>query len=365
MQACRSQCRGAASDCVGDQAQRAAGDGGAAARRSVGGARRTDQAASVILRPEELQVMRHRMPTCATTFNSIYFYLQLMWRIVWLWNSPEHDAQADLPRLQKARVLALLCRDCKFAGEKVCCRRHSGLCLFVFKGFLLSRYRNICLCHVCSEVRDIYKKTGAWFYKGLPNYELPSHSNGDSQGDERDMSSKVARTTKLGMEIESDEDEEMLEGGGGNNETSKIAKNGSFSSALLKSRNLFNLRLSTDIIGSRLTLDGSSSLPKKSPNTPYSRQTSSSDSQKSANSLQPQSADWESGTPNGHRQRRNSVSSFYSISEASSANETFTMNQSESDVSIIQNLENRISSEVSLTLRYASRGAFGNPFRVV
>lgn len=207
---------------------------------------------------------------------------------------------------------------------------------FPSKAALFFFHRNICLCHVCSEVRDIYKKTGAWFYKGLPNYELPSHSNGDLQSDVREASSKVAKTTKLGMEIESDEEEDEVVG-----ETSKIVKNGSFSSALLKSRNLFNLRLSTDS-GSRLTFDGNLSLPKKSPNTPYSRQTSSSDSQKSANSLQPQSADWESGTPNGHRVRRNSISSCYSISEASSATDGFTINQSESECFCILKVHNRL-----------------------
>lgn len=115
-------------------------------------------------------------------------------------------------------------------------------------------------------------------------------------------------------------------------EEQKIVKNGSFSSNFLKSRNLFNLRLSTDF-GSRLTFDGTSPLPKKSPITPYSRQTSSSDSQKSANSIQPPLSDWESGTPNGvsHRTRRNSISSCYSITEKSPAmaNEMFSMNQSE------------------------------------
>lgn len=139
---------------------------------------------------------------------------------------------------------------------------------------------------------------------------------------------KIPKTTKLGMEIDSDDDDEVSPDT--TRDEQKIIKNGSFSSTtFLKSRNLFNLRLSTDV-GSRLTFD-SNLLPKKSPVT-YSRQTSSSSSeQKSANSLQP-SSDWEAGTPtpNGlHRQRRNSISSCYSISESSTANEMFTMNQSE------------------------------------
>lgn len=188
-------------------------------------------------------------------------------------------------------------------------------------------FRNICLCHVCSEVRDIYKKTGAWFYKGLPNYELPNCANRDFKGDSREQPPKVTKTTKLGMEIESDEDDD--DGAEAAKDEQKIIKNGSFSSNFLKSRNIFNLRLSTES-ASRLAFD-SNSLPKKSPVTPYSRQTSSSDSQKSGNSLQPQSTDWENPPSNGssHRQRRNSISSCYSISEGSPANESFTMKQSE------------------------------------
>lgn len=159
---------------------------------------------------------------------------------------------------------------------------------------------------------------------------MPARANGDSKADSRgEQAPKLTKTTKLGMEIESDEDED--DNGVGGREDQKIVKNGSFSSNFLKSRNLFNLRLSTDF-GSRLTFDNSTPLPKKSPVTPYSRQTSSSDSQKSANSLQPQTADWESTSPNSllHRQRRNSISSCYSISEGNAgALEKFTMNQSE------------------------------------
>lgn len=200
--------------------------------------------------------------------------------------------------------------------------------LFHFLKGLSLLHRSICLCHVCSEIRDIYKKTGAWFYKGLPNYEMPTRSNGDLKCDAREQPPKVTKTTKLGMEIESDEDEE--DGAEAIKDEHKINKNGSFSSGFLKSRNLFNLRLSTDS-GSKITFDSNLSLPKKSPITPYSRQTSSSDSQKSATSLQPQMTEWESGTPNSasHRQRRNSISSCYSIVEGSPAVESFTMNQSE------------------------------------
>lgn len=35
--------------------------------------------------------------------------------------------------------------------------------------------RDIWLCQICAETREMWKKTGAWFYKSLPIYDVPSH----------------------------------------------------------------------------------------------------------------------------------------------------------------------------------------------
>lgn len=136
------------------------------------------------------------------------------------------------------------------------------------------------------------------------------------------------------MEIDSDEDEDETDVA---KDEPKIVKNGSFSSGFLRNKNLFNLRLSTDSTNSRLTINdngnsaSSSSLPKKSPITPYSRQTSSSDSQKSANSFQQQQMMsencWENASGNSSSRRRNSISSCYSIT--TEGNESFSIHQSE------------------------------------
>jgi hypothetical protein len=201
------------------------------------------------------------------------------------------------------------------------------------------------LCHVCSEIREIWKKSGAWFYKGLPNIESSQgrSNGGDEKSQTRDKSvdKKIPKTTKLGMEIDSDEDEDESDC---MKEEPKVTKNGSFSSGFLRNRNLFNLRLSTDFTAaSRLMINdnnnpaSASSLPKKSPITPYSRQTSSSDSQKSANSLQqqPQMSNescWETGSGNSSQRRRNSISSCYSITTDSLVgNENFSSNQSKEE----------------------------------
>lgn len=38
---------------------------------------------------------------------------------------------------------------------------------------ILFSLRDIWLCQICSETREMWKKTGAWFYKSLPSYEIP------------------------------------------------------------------------------------------------------------------------------------------------------------------------------------------------
>lgn len=38
---------------------------------------------------------------------------------------------------------------------------------------LSSAQEPIWLCKICSETREMWKKSGAWFFKGLPKYKLP------------------------------------------------------------------------------------------------------------------------------------------------------------------------------------------------
>lgn len=37
-------------------------------------------------------------------------------------------------------------------------------------------HRDVWLCKICSETRDLWMKTGAWFYKAIPKYEVPPPS---------------------------------------------------------------------------------------------------------------------------------------------------------------------------------------------
>lgn len=192
------------------------------------------------------------------------------------------------------------------------------------------------MCHVCSELRDIYKKTGAWFYKTLPKIEETNQPNCDDDGnkmnslEECEKGQKITKTTKLGMEIESDEEEDDEMG----RDDAKFVKSGSFGSGFFKNRNLFNLRLLNDK-DARLSIDHNLSVnPKKSPVSPYSRQTSSSESQKSVVSLQPnldleQPPTCQNGLPLQRQPRRSSVSSCYSVAESLTKQEIIALNSSE------------------------------------
>ncbi|XP_069471265.1 rab effector Noc2 [Ambystoma mexicanum] len=60
---------------------------------------------------------------------------------------------------------SVFCQDCK---KKVCTK-----CGIEILG---SQKRTLWLCKICSEQREVWKRSGAWFYKGLPKYILPLKS---------------------------------------------------------------------------------------------------------------------------------------------------------------------------------------------
>ncbi|XP_075417354.1 rab effector Noc2 [Tenrec ecaudatus] len=62
---------------------------------------------------------------------------------------------------------SVFCRDCR---KKVCTK--CGI--EVSPG----QKRPLWLCKICSEQREVWKRSGAWFYKGLPKYILPLKTPG-------------------------------------------------------------------------------------------------------------------------------------------------------------------------------------------
>ncbi|GFQ88804.1 rab effector Noc2, partial [Trichonephila clavata] len=64
----------------------------------------------------------------------------------------------------------LLCNDCKKA-----------VCTKCGVDTLSAHKEPICLCKICAETRETWKKSGAWFYKGLPKYILPEKKTENSK----------------------------------------------------------------------------------------------------------------------------------------------------------------------------------------
>ncbi|GAV03979.1 hypothetical protein RvY_14332-2 [Ramazzottius varieornatus] len=66
------------------------------------------------------------------------------------------------------------CKDCSQAVCSKCAVNTSD-----------SRRRSIWLCKVCSEGREVWKKSGAWFFKGIPKYVVPEKKENGTIGNKR------------------------------------------------------------------------------------------------------------------------------------------------------------------------------------
>lgn len=80
-----------------------------------------------------------------------------------------------------------------------------------FSHFPLPSLRDVWLCKICSETREMWKKTGAWFFKGIPRYELPQRAP-SMRSSMRDFRSRPERVRKPCIRVkdsssEDDEDE--------------------------------------------------------------------------------------------------------------------------------------------------------------
>ncbi|MFH4980427.1 hypothetical protein AB6A40_007136 [Gnathostoma spinigerum] len=72
--------------------------------------------------------------------------------------------------LLASKSYAAMCFDCR----KYVCQRNCGV-----ETYDPRRRENVFLCKICSEYREVmWKKSGAWFYKELPDYVRPT-DNGD------------------------------------------------------------------------------------------------------------------------------------------------------------------------------------------
>ncbi|XP_028941062.1 rab effector Noc2 [Antrostomus carolinensis] len=83
---------------------------------------------------------------------------------------------------------SVFCQDCK---KKVCTK--CGIETFG------TQKRPLWLCKICSEQREVWKRSGAWFYKGLPKYITPLKSSSKSS----ELSSQPWQNEPAVLEAES------------------------------------------------------------------------------------------------------------------------------------------------------------------
>ncbi|XP_034663223.1 rabphilin-3A isoform X2 [Drosophila subobscura] len=130
----------------------------------------------------------------------------------------------------------IICEDCR---QSVCTKCSVDINI---RYHTSERTREIWLCRICSETREMWKKSGAWFFKGLPRYDTPRSASANATpaptptpggmasmaGDTRSVHSchgtptRTARVKKLTIRVNDSssssgpsEPEDELDGGGG------------------------------------------------------------------------------------------------------------------------------------------------------
>ncbi|XP_017029148.1 rabphilin-3A isoform X1 [Drosophila kikkawai] len=130
------------------------------------------------------------------------------------------------------RPQRIICEDCR---QSVCTKCSVDINI---RYHTSERSREIWLCRICSETREMWKKSGAWFFKGLPKYDMPRSASatptptplpGSMAGDTRAVQSchatptRPARVKKLTIRVNDSsssssghsEPEDEVDGGGG------------------------------------------------------------------------------------------------------------------------------------------------------
>lgn len=209
--------------------------------------------------------------------------------------------------------------------------------IILIKLILFCSLRDVWLCKICSETREMWKKTGAWFFKGIPKYELPQRAP-TSRSSMRELRSRPERTPKMCMKVDdsSSDDDDDIAGYNRNSFCRSYASPGKAHESMFLNR-FENLRIQSAGSTSTPNVGGDHDTlvyRKLSPLSMFSRQTSSSCDTNTTTA----SNDWDmesaTGYNNTQAKRENgigpasatslvrcgSVSSSYSMSETSSAN---------------------------------------------
>lgn len=187
--------------------------------------------------------------------------------------------------------------------------------------------RDIWLCHICAEIREMWKKTGAWFYKSLPNYKCtpqPLRSSMHELRSPPEPPSPTVRPKPYSIRVvdssSEEENDDVIDGGPRGRSQSNATKRHSPPLQRLNSLRLHG----TGASGTTPNEDGFFFRKLSSTLSLFSRQQSNMHNDQNASSSNDLSS---SGHMKIHDDRRrssrcNSESSSYSVSEASVAGES-------------------------------------------
>lgn len=161
---------------------------------------------------------------------------------------------------------------------------------------------------------SLYFQTGAWFFKGIPKYEVPQPRTSASRQSLRDSRLRQDKPMKLGIKStdtsSEDEDESSTEVDSQKHSPSTINGRSSYDSALGIGNAFSNNNFSSQTTQILFAIGN-----RKNPLS--NRQNSAADTQSSQTNYDWETASISTTTRNG---RRGSVTSSMSLSETSSAN---------------------------------------------
>ncbi|XP_003739776.1 rab effector Noc2 [Galendromus occidentalis] len=80
------------------------------------------------------------------------------------------------------RLLISSAQKCRICEKDVCAK--CGLNAVVLQSGLNQRDA-VWLCKICHEIREVWKKSGAWFYKGMPLHNEERKVGGDAPGEQK------------------------------------------------------------------------------------------------------------------------------------------------------------------------------------
>lgn len=122
----------------------------------------------------------------------------IVWRRFWYARSPK----SHLYRLQKI-CLSKMCDRRMFTKATKVSFFTFFFILFVIIPLFFSP-KEQWLCMICAETREIWKKSGAWFFKTLPKYILP----GQQSSSYRERNSRCSKYGKTIRDDDSSSDED-------------------------------------------------------------------------------------------------------------------------------------------------------------